>query len=178
MSELFVSSGQSIGASISVSVLPMNIQGWFPLGLTVSISWQSKALSRIFSNTTFQKHQFFSAASQLVLVVKDLPANAGDIRDAVSIPGLGRSPGEGTDNPLQYSCLGNPMDRRAWRTTVQGVTKESDTTERLNNTWNELKKCRFYTHPSFARDPTFEPSSNPPGLGHTVFEGATVSPFA
>ena len=44
------------------------------------------------------------------------------------IPGLGRSPGEGRGNPLQYSCLGNPMDREAWRATVHGVTKESDTT--------------------------------------------------
>ena len=132
MSELFVSSGQSIGASISVSVLPMNIQGWFPLGLTVSISWQSKALSRIFSNTTFQKHQFFSAASQLVLVVKDLPANAGDIRDAVSIPGLGRSPGEGTDNPLQYSCLGNPMDRETRQAVVSRVTKSWTLLKRLS----------------------------------------------
>ena len=63
------------------------------------------------------------------------------------------------------------MDRRALWTMVQGVTKESDTTEQLNTTWNELKTCRLYTHPSFARDPTFEPSSTPPGLGHTVFEG-------
>ena len=48
-------------------------------------------------------------------VVKDPPANA---RDMGSIPGSGRSPGEGNDNPLQYSCLGNPMDRGAWRATV------------------------------------------------------------
>ena len=48
----------------------------------------------------------------MVLVVKNLPANAGDIRDMSSIPGLGRSPGEGNGNPLQYSCLENAMDRR------------------------------------------------------------------
>ena len=53
-------------------------------------------------------------ASQAVLVVKNLPANAGDIRDMGSIPGLGRYPGVGHGNPLQYSCLGNPMDRGAW----------------------------------------------------------------
>ena len=47
----------------------------------------------------------------------------GDIRDVGSIPGLGRSPEEGNDNPLQYSCLENPMDRGAWRATVHGVTK-------------------------------------------------------
>ena len=58
---LFPSCGQSIGASASASVLPMNIWGWFPLGMTGMISLQSKGLSRVFSNTTVQKHQFFSA---------------------------------------------------------------------------------------------------------------------
>ena len=53
-------------------------------------------------------------------VVKNLPANAGD---SGSIPGLGRSPREGNGNPLQYSCLGNPMVRGAWRATVHGVAK-------------------------------------------------------
>ena len=57
-------------------------------------------------------------------VVKNPPANAGDTD---SIPGAGRSPGEGNGNPLQYSCLENPMDRGAWWATVHGVT-ESDTT--------------------------------------------------
>ena len=54
------------------------------------------------------------------LVVKNPPANAGDTG---LILGLGRSPGEGKGSPLQYSCLGNPMDRGAWRATVHGVTK-------------------------------------------------------
>ena len=58
---LFASGGQSIGASASASILPMNIQDWFPLGLTDLISLQSKGLSRVFANTTVQKHQFFSA---------------------------------------------------------------------------------------------------------------------
>ena len=58
-------------------------------------------------------------------VVKNLPASAGDLG---SIPGLGRSPGEGNGNPLQYCCLENSMDRRAWRATVHGVVKEWDTT--------------------------------------------------
>ena len=61
MSQFFASGGQSIGVSASVSVLPMNIQDWFPLGLTGWISLQSNGLSRVFSNTTVQKHQFFSA---------------------------------------------------------------------------------------------------------------------
>ena len=62
-------------------------------------------------------------ASQVVLVVKNPPINAIDIRDTGSIPGSGRSPGEGNGNPLQYSCLENPMDRGAWWATAHGVTK-------------------------------------------------------
>ena len=60
MSQFFASDGQRIAVSASASVLPMNIQDWFPLGWTGWISLQSKGLSRVFSNTTFQKHQFFS----------------------------------------------------------------------------------------------------------------------
>ena len=59
MSPLFASGGQNIGASASASVLPMNIQDWFPLGLTGLISLQSKWLSRVFSSTTIRRHQFF-----------------------------------------------------------------------------------------------------------------------
>ena len=73
-------------------------------------------------------------ASQVALVVKNLPAKAGVLRDAGSIPGSGRSPGGEHGNPLQYSCLENPMDRGAWRKTVHGVTKS----------WTQLK--RFSTH--------------------------------
>ena len=65
----------------------------------------------------------------VVLVVKSLPANAGDIRDQGWTPGLGRSPERGHGNPLQYSCLENPKDRGAWQATVHGVTKELDMTE-------------------------------------------------
>ena len=65
MSRLFISGGHSIGVSASASVLPMNIQDWFPLGWTGWISLQSKGLSRVFSNTTVQKHQFFSAQFSL-----------------------------------------------------------------------------------------------------------------
>ena len=61
-------------------------------------------------------------------MVRNLFANARDLREAGLIPGSGRSPGEGLGNPLQYSCLENPMDRGAWQATVHGVT-ESDTTE-------------------------------------------------
>ena len=59
----------------------------------------------------------------MVLVVKNPPANAGDVGDVGSIPGSGRSPGGGHGDPLQYSCLGNPMDRGAWQAAVHGVTE-------------------------------------------------------
>ena len=65
MSQLFASGGQSIGASASASVLPVNIQCWLPLGFTGFISLQSKGLSRVFSNTTVQKHQFFGTQLSL-----------------------------------------------------------------------------------------------------------------
>ena len=60
---------------------------------------------------------------EMALVVKNLPANAGDARDAGSIPGTGRSPGVGNGNPLQYSCLENPMNKGAWLSTVHGIMK-------------------------------------------------------
>ena len=63
-----------------------------------------------------------SQASQVLLVVKNPPVNAGDVRDAGSVPELGRSPGGGHGNPLQYSCLENSMDRGAWQAAVDRVT--------------------------------------------------------
>ena len=68
-------------------------------------------------------------AFQVALVVKNLPANTGDLREEGSIPGLGRSPGEGHGNPIQYSCLENPMDRIVWWGMVHRVAKS----------WTELK---------------------------------------
>ena len=70
--------------------------------------------------------------SQVALVVKDPPANARDLKNMGSIPGLGRSPGAGHGNPLQYSCLENSIDRGTWRAAVHGVarswTRLSDST--------------------------------------------------
>ena len=65
-------------------------------------------------------------------MVKNLSASAGDVS---LIPGSKRSPGEGNGNPLQYSCLVNPTDREAWRTTVHGVTKESETTTKQQHSY-------------------------------------------
>ena len=78
----------------------------------------------------------------MVLVVKNPSANAGVVRGMDSISGSGRSPGGGHDNPLQYSCLENPMDRGAWQTTVPGVSKS----------WKQLK--RLSTHACIAQ-PSF-----------------------
>ena len=66
---------------------------------------------------------YMVGVGQVVLVVKNLPADAGDARNAGSVPKLGRSPGGGHGNPPQYFCLENPMGRGAWRATVDGVTK-------------------------------------------------------
>ena len=68
----------------------------------------------------------------MALVVKNLPASAEDLGDAGSIPGSGRSPGGGNGNPLQYSCLENPMDRGAWRATVHEVTKSQTRMKQLS----------------------------------------------
>ena len=76
----------------------------------------------------------FFQASQVVLVVKNLPANAGDIRDLGSIPGLGRSPGGRNGSPLQYFCLENPMDRGAWRAAVHRVAQCGTWLKRLART--------------------------------------------
>ena len=89
---------------------------------------------------------------KVVPVVKNPPAQAGDMRDMGSIPGLRRSPGGGHGNPLQYSCLENPMDRGTWWATVQGVRKELDTTEATQHAcmhidlrhWTPLQG--FYNH--------------------------------
>ena len=69
-------------------------------------------------------------------MVRNLPANAGDIRDAGSVLGLGRSPGGGHGNPLQYSCLENPMDRGAWQATAHRVTKS----------WTQLKGLSMHAY--------------------------------
>ena len=74
----------------------------------------------------------------MALIVKNLPASAGDVRDTGSIPGLGRSPGGGHGRPLQYSCLENPMDRGAWQAMVHRGYKESNMIEVTEHTWRVI----------------------------------------
>ena len=81
----------------------------------------------------FDANGIICGASQVALVVKNPPANAGDIRDVSSIPGLGRPPGEGHGNPHQYSCLENPMDREAWRLQSMG-----------SQNWTRLKRLSMH----------------------------------
>ena len=78
------------------------------------------------------KISYKGGASQVALVVQNLPANSGDVRDEDLIPGSGRSPGGGHGNPLQYSCLENPMDRGVWQVRVHGVTQSQTQLQRLS----------------------------------------------
>ena len=152
MSQFFASGGQSIGVSASASVHPMNIQDWFPSGLTVwspcslrdsqesSPTPQFKKilqhsafftvhLSRPYMTTektiastrrTFVGKVVSLLFNMLSRLAIDFPGGSDgkvsvyNVEDPGSIPGLGRSPGEGNGNPLQYCCLENPMDRGAW----------------------------------------------------------------
>ena len=82
MSHFFASGGQSIGVSASASVLPVNIQDWFPLGLTGLISLKSEGLSRVLSSTTVQKHQFFSVQLSAILPSSVLTGCPGTIRES------------------------------------------------------------------------------------------------
>ena len=82
-------------------------------------------------------------ASQVALVVKNLAANAGDLRHAGSIPGSGRSPGGRNGNPLQYSCLENPMDRGAWGATVHRVVQSQTRLKQLSTQHADIKHLLY-----------------------------------
>ena len=89
----------------------------------VTVLHKNRSWSPIRRTIHFRPHPGPSGISQMTLVIEDLPVNAGDIRDAGSIPWSGRSPGGGHGNSLQYYCLENPMDRGAWQATVHGIAK-------------------------------------------------------
>ena len=95
-------------------------------GLGTQLVAFNKLCRWLWARLRLENHCVTRVASQVALVVKNPPANGGDVRDLGSVPGSGRSPGGGHGNPLQYSCLENPMDRGAWWATVHGV-KESQT---------------------------------------------------
>ena len=90
-----------------------------------------------------------SGVSQVVLVVKNPPANAGDIRDIGLIPELGRSPGGGHGNPLQYSCLEYPLDRGAWRATIHAVAKSRTWLNWLSTAQHSLMRASLYVTSCF-----------------------------
>ena len=103
---------------------------WIPIPVYIPLgacSLMAKEF-RLRGQDSIHMAPFTLGASQVALVIKTLPANAGDVRDVGSSPWLGRYPGEEHCNSLQYSCLRNPMDRGTWRATVHGVA-ELDRTE-------------------------------------------------
>ena len=87
--------------------------------------------------------RYLSLSTKVALVVKNLPANAGDIRDMGLIPGSGRSPGGGHGSPLQFSCLENPMDRGAWWTTLHRVTQSRTRLKRLSSSSSTTARPGF-----------------------------------
>ena len=117
-------------------ILPATEAGWVGEGECLLNNHQ-----KVLSKELYQLHY---QASQVTLVVKNPPANAGDTREVGLVPGWGRSPGKGNGNTLQYSCLENPMDRGAWQVTVCWVA-QSQTGLHLNYYTDEV---HGYTHPS------------------------------
>ena len=137
MSQFFASGGQSIGASDSASVLPMNIQDWFPLGWTGWISLQFKGHSRVFSNTTVRKHQFFDTQLSLqsnshihdFLGGSDGKASVYNAGEPGSSPGLGRFPWRRKWQPNPVLLPGEPHGQRNLTGYRSWGCKELDRTE-------------------------------------------------
>ena len=111
-----------VPSSLSLSSVDGHLSCFYVLATEKSAA-KDREVHASFLNLVLSRYMLRSRASQVTLVVKNLPAHAGDVRDTALIPGSGRSPGGGNGNPLQYSCLENPMDRGAWWATVHGVAK-------------------------------------------------------
>ena len=132
--------------------------------VSIHLFSMSTSLFLLANNTIYT---IFFLSPMVVLVVKNPHFNAGGVRDVGSIPGLGRSPGEGNGNPLQYSCLDNPMDRGVWQATVHGVARVGP------DLATELRKAWGFPHSSVGKEYACnagDPSSIP-GLERATREG-------
>ena len=120
-----------------------HLEAWVGLTLIALSPHSSQLLkSKPFDRACYSELNRNTLASQVVLVLKNMPANAGDRRDAAFIPGWGRYPGGGNGNLPQYSCLENSMDRGAWRATVHEVAKRRTQLKRLSAHASEV--CRSF----------------------------------
>ena len=103
------------------------IKNYMPRNVSQKIKRKSKVSKLLTKNSIYKKTELTDTIQntifQVLLMVKNLPANAGDIRDAGSVTGSGRSPGQGQGNPLQYSCQEKPMGRGVWWATIHRVTE-------------------------------------------------------
>ena len=116
-------------ARIDLSFTTVVVQSLSCVQLFVAL-WIAAHQASLFSTTSQTLLKL--RASQVALGVKSMPTDAGDIRDVGSIPGLGKSPGGGNGNSLQYSCLEDPMDRESWRATVHSITKSQTRLKQLS----------------------------------------------
>ena len=109
------------------------LQAFFSLSVALIHSWRPKKADGCYILVYWYGSRYsISWASQVALVVKNPPANAWDVRDEGLIPRSRRSPGEGNDNTLQYSCLESPMDRGAWQATIHRVAKSRTQLKQLS----------------------------------------------
>ena len=130
---------QFLDISSSFYYLPVDFLGYICLHLCLSLFSVLFAFTECTKPIKYLSTKYKTIRpSKVALVVKNLPANAGDTRDAGPNPGSGRSPGEGNGNTLQYSCLENPMDRGSCQAAVHGVTK-SQTRQQLSTQFPQFQ---------------------------------------
>ena len=140
------------GSSVH-GILQAKILEWVAMSLSRGSSWpkDQTCISCIVGG--FFTAELPGKPNLGMLVVKNLPINAGDSRDAGSVPGGERSPGGGHDNPLQYSCLENPMDRGAWRAMVHRVTKSQTCLKQLSTHTRTIHKSYVFIPLDFRLPP-------------------------